>query len=308
MDVAHCNLEGNADAVEFCPHDRCRHVLTASTYILQEGDRPSRAGRISLFNVGAELGRLDLFQRIETAGIFNTKWNLVGDSVSLLAQAHADAYLRIHGLESCLDEAQGMECLWFSLKEITDEKISHSTCLFLDWNPSTTSITMGLPDGSIRESQLETNEMWNAHDFEVWTTSFDIHQPQLDGHSNLAFQNTKAHIMGVCCIAKNPNDTNSVVTGSYDEYLRVWDVRSIYKTLWRIKFYPFAAGLVLTVCMHNGFSIVNNNGDNIEVIETYNKHESFAYGADYTLVATCSFYDRLLWIWTPESDSQGFAI
>ncbi|CAN6718008.1 unnamed protein product [Malus baccata var. baccata] len=251
MDVAHCNLEGNADAVEFCPHDRCRHVLTASTYILQEGDRPSRAGRISLFNVGDELGRLDLFQRIETAGIFNTKWNLVGDSVSLLAQAHADAYLRIHGLESCLDEAQGMECLY--------------DCKFKCW--------------VLR-----------------------------DGHSNLAFQNTKAHTMGVCCIAKNPNDTNSVVTGSYDEYLRVWDVRSIYKTLWRIKFYPFAAGLVLTVCMHNGFSIVNNNGDNIEVIETYSKHESFAYGADYTLVATCSFYDRLLWIWTPESDSQGFAI
>ncbi|KAM0979523.1 hypothetical protein EV2_015864 [Malus domestica] len=262
MDVARCNLEGNADAVEFCPHDRCRHVLTASTYILQEGDQPSRAGRISLFNVGAELGRLDLFQRIETAG--------------------------------------------FYLKEITYEKISHSMCLFLDWNPSTTSITVGLSDGSIRESQLETNEMWNAHDFEVWTTSFDIHQPQLDGPSNLAFQNTKAHTMGVCCIAKNPNDTNNVVTGG---------------GVWRIKFHPFAAGLVLTPCMHNGFSIVNNNEDNTEVIETYSKHESFAYGADWhtdkslnegkknsTLVATCSFYDRLLRIWTPESNSQGFSI
>ncbi|KAM1937691.1 hypothetical protein FF1_015384 [Malus domestica] len=51
MDVARCNLEGNADAVEFCPHDGCRHVLTASTYILQEGDRLSRAGRISLLTL-----------------------------------------------------------------------------------------------------------------------------------------------------------------------------------------------------------------------------------------------------------------
>ncbi|KAB2609319.1 diphthamide biosynthesis protein 7-like protein [Pyrus ussuriensis x Pyrus communis] len=255
MDVARCYLEGNADAVEFCPHDACRHVLAASTYTLQEGDRLSRAGSISLFNVGAELGQLDLFQRIETAGIFDIKWNPVGDSVSpLLAQVDADGYLRIHGLESCSDEAQGMECLCFSLKEITDEKISPSMCLFLDWNPSATSITVGLSDFSIRESQLETIEMWNAHDFEVWTTSFDIHQPQL---------------------------------------------------------------LVFT----NGFSIVNINGDKTEVIETYSKHESLAYGADWhtdkslhegkgnsTLVVTCSFYDRLLRIWTPESDSQGFSI
>lgn len=106
--MARCNLEGNADAVEFCPHD----VLAASTYTLQEGDRPSRAGRILFFNVDAELGRLGLFQRIETAGIFDMKWNPVGDGVSpLLAKAHADGYLRIHGLESCSDEAQGKECL-----------------------------------------------------------------------------------------------------------------------------------------------------------------------------------------------------
>ncbi|KAB2633340.1 diphthamide biosynthesis protein 7-like protein [Pyrus ussuriensis x Pyrus communis] len=345
MDVAHCNLEGNADAVEFCPHDSYRHVLAASTYTLREGEQPIRAGSISLFNVGADLGRLDLFQRIETAGIFDIKWNPVGDSVSpLLALADADGYLRIHGLESCSDEAQG-----FSLREITDEKISSSMCLFLDWNPSATSITVGLSNGSvviasIGESQIETQETWKAHDFEVWTASYDIHQPQLvysgsddckfkcwdlrDGPSKLAFQNTKAHTMGVCCIAKNPYDSNSVVTGSYDEYLRLWDVRSISTPVnetsvclgggvWRIKFHPFVAGLVLTACMHNGFSIVNINEDKTEVIETYSKHESLAYGADWhrdksfhegkrnsTLVATCSFYDRLLRLWMPESDLQ----
>ncbi|KAM1451819.1 hypothetical protein ACFX2I_038883 [Malus domestica] len=345
MDVAHCNLEGNADAVEFCPRDSYRHVLAASTYTLQEGEQPIRAGSISLFNVGADLGRLDLFQRIETAGIFDIKWNPVEDSVSpLLAQANADGYLRIHGLESCSDEAQGL-----SLREITDENISSSMCLFLDWNPSATSITVGLSNGSVAiasigESQLETQETWKAHDFEVWTASYDIHQPQLvysgsddckfkcwdlrDGPSKLAFQNTKAHTMGVCCIAKNPYDSNCVVTGSYDEYLRFWDVRSISTPVnetsvclgggvWRIKFHPFVAGLVLTACMHNGFSIVKINEDKTEVIETYSKHESLAYGADWhrdksfhegkrnsTLVATCSFYDRLLRLWMPESDLQ----
>ncbi|XP_062029492.1 uncharacterized protein LOC133745432 isoform X2 [Rosa rugosa] len=343
MDLAHCCLEGNADAVEFCPHESYRHVLAASTYTLQEGDQPSRAGSISLFSVDADTARLDLCQRIETAGIFDIKWNPVGECGDpLLAQADADGYLRILSLGCSSDEAKG-----FSLREIADEKISSSMCLFLDWNPSATSITVGLSDGSVSivsvgESQLETQESWKAHDFEVWTTSFDTHQPQLvysgsddckfkcwdlrDGPSKLAFQNSKVHTMGVTCIAKNPNDPNTVLTGSYDEYLRVWDVRSISKPVnetstclgggvWRIKYHPFVSGLVLAACMHNGFSIVKINGDKTQVIETYTKHESLAYGADWhrevsfregkensTLVATCSFYDRLLRIWMPKSD------
>jgi len=68
--VAHCSLDGNADCVEFCPHDTYRHVLAASTYMLQEGDQPSRSGSISLFNVDANMGCLDLFHRVDTAGIF----------------------------------------------------------------------------------------------------------------------------------------------------------------------------------------------------------------------------------------------
>ena len=71
MDLAHCYLDGNADCVEFCPHDSFHHVLAASTYTLKEGDRPSRSGSISLFNVDAEKGQLELFHRVETAGIFD---------------------------------------------------------------------------------------------------------------------------------------------------------------------------------------------------------------------------------------------
>jgi diphthamide biosynthesis protein 7 len=110
MDVAHCCLDGNADAVEFCPHDSYHHVLAASTYMLQEGDQPSRSGSISLFNVDANMGRLDLFHRVDTAGIFDIKWSPVGGSNvgSLLAQADADGFLKTYSLESCSDGAEGM--------------------------------------------------------------------------------------------------------------------------------------------------------------------------------------------------------
>lgn len=220
-------------------------------------------------------------------------------------------------------------------------------CLCLDWNPSATSITVGLSDGSVSivsllESQLTTVQEWRAHDFELWATSFDIHQPHLvytgsddckfscwdlrDDPSNLVFQNIKAHKMGVCCITKSPNDANILLTGSYDEHLRLWDIRSISRPInessiclgggvWRIKHHPSIPGLVLTACMHNGFAVVKTNGEKAEIIETYEKHGSLAYGADWqsgelyagekrknAVVATCSFYDRLLRVWIPQGD------
>lgn len=134
--------------------------------------------------------------------------------------------------------------------------------------------------------------------------------------------------MGVCCIAKSPHDPNTLLTGSYDEHLRIWDVRSISKPVsessiclgggvWRIKHHPYIPGLALTACMHNGFAIVKFGGDRVEVVEKYEKHGSLAYGGDWQrgdsavvgerkssafAVATCSFYDRLLRVWIPECD------
>ncbi|KAK7405804.1 hypothetical protein VNO78_07414 [Psophocarpus tetragonolobus] len=343
MDIAHCYLKGNADAAEFCPHDSYHNVLAVSTYTLQEGSQPSRHGSISLFNVDVDVDHLDMVFSEETSGIFDIKWNPPGGHASpFLAQADADGYLRIKRLEGYCNGVEGV-----NLKEITNEKISNSMCLYLDWNPSATSITVGLSDGSVSivsllESKLEIQEEWKAHDFELWTTSFDIHQPNLvytgsddckfscwdlrDKPPNVVFQSSKVHKMGVCCIEKSPHDPNILLTGSYDEFLRVWDVRSISKPInktsinlgggvWRVKHHPFIPGLVLTACMHNGFAIVSIKGDNAEVLEAYKKHDSLAYGADWQrgeanhkdwetkpLVATCSFYDKLVRVWRPEND------
>ena len=57
-------------------------------------------------------------------------------------------------------------------------------CLCLDWNPLATSLTVGLSDGSISvaslaESQLIEDQQLKAHDFELWATSFDPHQPSV---------------------------------------------------------------------------------------------------------------------------------
>ncbi|XP_057767197.1 uncharacterized protein LOC130987617 [Salvia miltiorrhiza] len=341
MDVGHCFLDGSADAVEFCGHESYHNVLAASTYVLEEGDRPTRSGSITLFDVDADAGRLQLIQKLETAGIFDIKWSpgLVG--TPLLAQADAHGCVKLYSLpcsaelnSSCLTEVQG-KC------------ISSSMCLCIDWNPPATSMAVGLSDGSVSivsldESQLNILQEWKAHDFELWAASFDIQQPMLiytgsddckfscwdlrQDPSQLVFQNTKAHKMGVCCIAKSPHDPNVLLTGSYDEHLRIWDTRSTSRPVsessiclgggvWRVKHHPHIPGLVLAACMHNGFALVKFRGDRVEVVETYTKHGSLAYGADWqrgdafvagkkksSAIATCSFYDRLLRVWTPQAD------
>ncbi|KAK4748113.1 hypothetical protein SAY87_014699 [Trapa incisa] len=347
MDIAHCYLEGNTDAVEFCPHADYSHTLAVSTYNLQEGDNPNRSGSISLFEVDADADCLKLLHRVEASGIFDIKWNPVGSNTGfgpLLAQADSSGYIRVHCVETSSDD---LENKGVALREIDSEKISSSMCLCVDWNPSATSVCAGLSDGSVSvlsfsESKLELLQEWKAHGFETWAASFNPYQPHLiySGSddckficwdlrvqpSSPVFQNSKSHMMGVCCITMSKDTPNTLFTGSYDEFFRVWDVRSISKPVneaslglgggvWRIKNHPSVPGVVLTACMHNGFAILKaKEGGEIEVMQTYKKHESLAYGADWqrgeigeggrkkNVIATCSFYDRLVRIWAPECD------
>lgn len=104
MDVAEYRLDGNADAVEFCPYDSCHDVLAAATYTLQEGDEPCRIGGISVFSVMQGSG-LKLLQHIETTGIFDIKWNpCLGNK--LLAEANSGGFLRLHELNCNLGTAE----------------------------------------------------------------------------------------------------------------------------------------------------------------------------------------------------------
>lgn len=234
----------------------------------------------------------------------------------------------------------------FSLSEVCKEEVSSSMCLCVDWDSSGSSISVGRSDGwistlALREDQLHIRQSWPAHEYEVWAVLFDALQSQVlytgsddcsfccwdlrqNSSSSAVFRNAKSHKMGVCCVAQCPSDPNMLLTGSYDEFLRVWDMRCISRPImenslclgggvWRLKYHPLIGGLVLAACMHGGFAIVKIDGESINILETYNKHDSLAYGADWQrgdcmedgdksglLVATCSFYDRLLKIWKPD--------
>lgn len=87
---------------------------------------------------------------------------------------------------------------------------------------------------------------------------------------------------------------------------------------WRLRWHPTDPNLLLAAAMYNGFALLraHESYSKLDVVEEYKGHGSIAYGADWvqmgadaevvgeqvhpTLIATASFYDRLLHLWSPE--------
>lgn len=151
MDVDCYYMDGNSDAVEFCPHDHFDNILAAATYTLQEGSESSRLGSISLFSVDSDKG-LELVHRVQTVGVFDMKWNSEGCSVHpLLAQADADGCLSIYSLQKPHEQAQ---TYGYVLREECKKKVGDAMCLYADWNSTSSSIALGLSDGSISVADI----------------------------------------------------------------------------------------------------------------------------------------------------------
>jgi diphthamide biosynthesis protein 7 len=141
--------------------------------------------------------------------------------------------------------------------------------------------------------------------------------------SRPAFINSRSHTMGVTSIQTDPRSEHHVLTGSYDERLRIVDLRMPTTELcalplgggvWCARWHPRDPGAILTACMHNGFHIARAGGDQLEHVASYEGHgvgDALAYGADWShapahdtstgparlLGATCSFYDHALHLW-----------
>ncbi|KAJ6610905.1 WD40-repeat-containing domain protein [Mycena sp. CBHHK59/15] len=129
---------------------------------------------------------------------------------------------------------------------------------------------------------------------------------------------------GVTTIQSHPHTENQFAVGSYDNTVCLFDKRKPLVPItkvdvgggaWRVKWHPSSSRKsdLLVACMHDGFKIVRfdaeTDGTGLcggEIMKRFDKHTSLAYGADWsfandgaeTVIASCSFYDHSLFMWT----------
>ncbi|KAJ7169893.1 WD40-repeat-containing domain protein [Mycena filopes] len=186
------------------------------------------------------------------------------------------------------------------------------------------------------ESGLSITDTWHAHDFEPWIAAWDYWDSSViysggddlklkgwdtrQGFSQPTFAN-KRFDAGITTIQSHPHVENLLAVGSYDNTVRLFDKRKplvpvtqvdVGGGAWRVKWHPSPSreNDLLVACMHDGFKVVRfaQTGESLangEVIQRFDVHTSLAYGADWsfasetnTLIASCSFYDHSLHMWT----------
>lgn len=160
----------------------------------------------------------------------------------------------------------------------------------------------------------------------IWDLRMGTHQPI---HSLKHFE------AGVTVLAPHPTEEHIIACGSYDETIAILDLRLVSELkpkplvhseplgggMWRMKWHPTRTNRLLLGAMHGGCRVVDienlqsreNNSLGINVRQSFTRHKSMAYGADWLAyqapsdkklieaAASCSFYDRAMYLWNTVS-------
>ncbi|KAJ1927588.1 hypothetical protein IWQ60_002807 [Tieghemiomyces parasiticus] len=246
--------------------------------------------------------RLREVERHDTVGVFDIKWcpHPVRGGKSLLGQAGADGTIRLYEAGSSSTTAATP---WLTeTARYTTDTGPGTFYLSLDWSnrvhhpanepngDGEIKVVASRNDGHIDllqlrpDGQLELMATWGAHNFEAWIAAFDYWSPTTvytggddtklkvwdtrtgGGSPDRPVIVNKSHQMGVCSIQSNPHVEHLLATGSYDEYVRLWDTRSMRQPIqetrtdggvWRLKWHPTDPAWILAASMHNGAHVID---------------------------------------------------
>ncbi|KAI5969402.1 hypothetical protein CANMA_001469 [Candida margitis] len=310
------------------------------TYKLEE-DTGTKHGSLDVYKY--ETNSLSLIVSVATnSAILDIKFN--PQDPSQLISAHSDGHLIVWKIGQDDQEIT-------KLQEVTiDEECNCITSVFYNPNnPHQVLVTLTNGYSAIYDlSSNSTTYLETQHTLECWTGSFgELGQlnhvvytggddSQLIAHdlrtSSPIWALSRGHDAGVVSILSpssqcNNSNSNLLWTGSYDDHLRVWDLRCIDKSnpslmegllpkkiheenlgggVWRLIPSPRVNDdRILSCCMYDGARIIDTNGSDFTVEKYFKKdHESMCYGGDWSsdgdYVATCSFYDKVVQIWSPD--------
>ncbi|GAA5922313.1 diphthamide synthase [Sporobolomyces koalae] len=182
------------------------------------------------------------------------------------------------------------------------------------------------------EPWIVSFDCWNPN--VIWSGGDDLHLKGWDltreqDEIDMPLFVNKRFEGGVTTITSHPLVENLIAVGSYDASVRLFDKRNPLKPLtsfdvgggiWRLKWHPTNPSRLLIAAMHNGFSVVDFDIELDaqtgslqvgagELVRRFEGHDSLAYGVDWSqsrvqtsdgrdLVASCSFYDHALHVWS----------
>lgn len=326
------DTEYSADSVEWCPTESCQQYFVCGTYQIEENPSQElvlptrRKGRIYLFKYDGNTEELSKLDSVETAAILDQKWS-EADKKPIVAAANALGEIMLYSLVS--DKLALLSSVHLN------PEIDNLLTLSIDWNTDASNRQLLASDSKGNISLLQLNETdlnvvttWQAHSFEAWTCCFDKWNNNIvysggddlslhvyDTRINIKTMTNKSHKAGVTSLLSFENKEHILATGSYDDYLRIFDLRAFKNPLtsvdlkggvWRIKPDPVEKDLLLCACMYHNFSIVkiSDTNEKVDVVAEYFEHKSICYGSDWCrevfnnqmVMATCSFYDQKLCI------------
>lgn len=283
-----------------------------------------------MYKYDIHIDKLERLHFIKTAAILDAKWHIAGEKCLLfVASALSEILLfelrsddKLHPIDVA-NLASDFEdnLLTLSIDISNDDFINGGDNLLASDSRGSVSLL------SLTPNKLVKLRDWKAHSFEAWTCAFDkwngnivytggddtfmhIFDVRTDEVSKIV--TNKAHTAGVTSILSF--DQNHLLTGSYDETLRIFDTRNwrqplygvmLFGGIWRMKPSKNERRMLLCACMYKNFSVcmINEDVSEVNLAAEFTKHESICYGADWApnklnngnqLMATCSFYDKKL--------------
>ncbi|CAH0563465.1 unnamed protein product [Brassicogethes aeneus] len=337
-----------ADSLEWCPFEPHQNLFVCANYQLLDAENKNddlpkeRVGRILLFSVDKDDG-LKLLQTIDTAAVLDQKWccQKIGDD-SLLGVVNAKNTLEIYKLTT--NESEGVKLEFFTSFS-TEVEATETLFLSLDWSigkfiNDSVKIVCSTSKGDVLLFELINSKIkllfkCHSHDYEAWIAAFYYWDPNIffSGGDDCVFHKydlrvgnspiskNRSHEAGVTSIHCNISKEFILATGSYDENIRIWDIRNIKQCtssikmpgpVWRVKWDPFTQNNLLSACMLGGVHVINaENIENLEIVDSFYEHKNIAYGADWCylpqdridvdfnlsescIIGSCSFYDHLL--------------
>ncbi|KPJ08337.1 WD repeat-containing protein 85 [Papilio machaon] len=259
----------SADSVEWCPVPPYNNVLVCGTYQLDKKDEGQQDKKQT------RRGRIYLF--------------IVNDDTQELFPAQSIDTAGILDQKWCNHTIGGYPILGV----VTSEgKIQ----LYKLYDTDGLQLKLWI-EVSIGQDVLALSLDWSRGDDCIFK-AYDLRAPN-------AVVSNRRHEAGVTAVRSDVVTEHRLLTGSYDEKVRLWDARNLKCCItdenvnggvWRLKWHPYNNRVVLAACMYGGFRLLRVD-EEISVIGEYLEHESIAYGADWKfekeslMVATCSFYD-----------------